>query len=198
MEKRNKLSYLFSCLLCMICYEYVYAQDVELYPKKYNTIPEINSPSTLKDGREVIISVFSTGEYSILPVTQEKGGIYSCLYDLNGKGEQTWIDAPDFPSLGKTGLHSEEELNKKTMITGRTLEVINFISKPERFSHSGFIAEDEEIISVLKGDNIIVGNMGMTHAGMAKPLFHVWNALQGNCLKRDDTITILYNEIRVL
>ena len=174
------------------------SQDIELYPKKYKTLPDIPSPSKLKNGTEVIISLNVTGEYSVLPITQEKGEIYSCLYDLNGKGDQVWIDEPDFHSLGKTGLHSEGELNKKTMITGRSIEVINFISKPNRFSDAGFLAEDEDVISVLKGDNRIVMRMGMVHSQMAKPLFHIWNALLGDYLEGQlDTATIYYNSNKV-
>lgn len=169
------------------------AQDIELYPQKYKTIPDIPSPSKLKNGTEVIISLNTMGEYSVLPVTQEKGEIYSCLYDFNGKGDQTWIAEADFPSLRKTGLHSEEELNKKTMITGRSIEVINFISKPNRFSYAGFLAEDEDIISVLKGDNKIVKSMGMVHSQMAKPMFHVWNTILANYFEEKDTATIYYN-----
>ncbi len=168
------------------------SQDIELYPKKYKTLPDIPSPSKLENGTEVIISVNATGEYSVLPVTQEKGEIYSCLYDFNGKGDQVWN------SFGKTGLHSEDELNKKTMITGRSIEVINFISKPNRFSDAGFLAEDEDIISVLKGDNRIVMRMGMVHSQMAKPLFHIWNALLGEYLEGQlDTATIYYNSNKV-
>ena len=174
------------------------AQEIELYPKKYNTLPDIASPTKLKNGTEVIISLNATGEYSLLPVTQEKGEIYSCLYDFNGKGDQVWIDEPDFHSLGKTGLHSEDELNKKTMITGRSIEVINFISRPNRFSHAGFLAEDEDIISVLKGDNRIVKRMGMVHTQMAKPLFHIWNALLGDYLEGQmEATTIYYNSNKV-
>jgi len=169
------------------------AQEIELYPKKYNTLPDIASPTKLKNGTEVIISLYVNDGYSILPVTQEKGEIYSCLYDFNGKGDQVWIDEPDFNSLGKTGLHSEDELNKKTMITGRSIEVINFISRPNRFSHSGFLAEDEDIISVLKGDNRIVKRMGMVHSQMAKPMFHIWNAILANYFEEKDTATIYYN-----
>src|SRR4030042_2208027 len=175
-------SYLSSC-----------AQEIEMYPKKFKTLPEIASPAKLKNGTEVIISLNAIGEYSLLPVTQEKGEIYSCLYDFNGKGDQVWIDEPDFHSLGKTGLHSEDELNKKTMITGRSIEVINFISRPNRFSHSGFLAEDEDIISVLKVDNRIVKKLGMLHSQMAKPMFHIWNAILANYFEEKDTATIYYN-----
>jgi len=83
---------------------------------------------------EIIVSINDKGEYTVLPVTWEKGEIYSCLYGLTGKGDQLRIAEPDFPSLEKTGLNSEEELDQKTMITERSMEVINFIAKPNRFS----------------------------------------------------------------
>ncbi len=173
------------------------AQEIELYPKKYQTLPNINSPTELKNGIEVIIRINAAGDFSVLPVTQEKGEIYSCLYGFNGKGDQMWIAEPDFHSLGRTGLHSEEELNSKTMITGRPIGVINFISKPNRFSISGFLADDEDIISVLKGDNRIVGKLGLVHRQLAKPLFHVWNAILGNYFGVKETATILYNSNKV-
>jgi hypothetical protein len=187
-----------NCILYSILYTHCYSQEAELYPHKYKELPNIPSPSTLINGTEVIISLYVNGGYSILPVTQEKGEIYSCLYDFNGKGDQVWVDEPDFHSLGKTGLHSEDELNKKTMITGRSIEVINYISRPNRFSHAGFLAEDEDIISVLKGDNRIVKRMGMVHSQMAKPLFHIWNALLGDYLEGQvDATTIYYNSNEV-
>lgn len=193
MKIKFNLFIIVTIFLCLIFYSCACAQEVEPFPKKYKTIPDIASPTTLKNGTEVIISITNSGEYSVLPVTQEKGEIYSCLYYFNGKGNQTWIDEPDFPSLGKTGLHSEEELDNKTMITGRSLEVINFISRPVRFSYDGFLASDEDIISVLKGDTRIVRKMDLVHPQLAKPLFHVWNALLGNFLDGQDTVAIFYN-----
>lgn len=197
MKRQLELFCIVNGFSCLIFLTDSFAQEVELFPGKYKTLPDISSPATLKNGTEVIISISGSQEYSVLPVTQEKGEIYSCLYGFNGKGNQTWIAEPDFPSLGRTGLHSEKELANKTMITGRSLEVINFISRPDRFSHDGFLAEDEDIISVLKGDNRIVGEMGLLHSQMAKPLFHVWNALLLNFLGRGDTLTIYYNSNKI-
>lgn len=180
-------------LLCHLFSTSCFAQEVKLFPYKYQTLPDITSPVTLKNGMEVMICVSVSGEYVVLPVTQEKGEIYSCLYGFRGKGDQLWIDAPDFPSLGKTGLHSDEELNRKAMITGRSIDVINYIARPGRFSGSGFISEDEDIISVLKGDNKMVKRLGLEHNHLAKPLFHVWNAVLGNYLRRGDQNKIFYN-----
>jgi len=170
-------------------------QEIKIHPHIYLEMPDLPSPSTLEYGTEVIIHELDNGCFRVLPVTQEKGEIYSCLYDLSGKGNQLWVDEPDFHSLGNTGLHSERELIAKQMITGRSIDVINFIARPGGFSNSGFIGEDEEIISVLKGDNEIVMKLGMTHFQLAKPLFHVWNAILGSYFGEgnESQNTIYYN-----
>jgi hypothetical protein len=92
-----------------------------------------------------------------------------------GKGNQLEVDAEDFPALAETGLHSEIELDQTKTITGRSVVVITEIGRPERSSGSGFMALDEDIISVLKGDNRLVEKLGLTHPQTAKALFHVWN-----------------------
>ncbi|MCP4710798.1 MAG: hypothetical protein GY869_19405 [Planctomycetes bacterium] len=96
---------------------------------------------------------------------------------LYGKDQQLQVDRGDFPILDKTGLHSETELDKKDMITGMPVDVITYIGRPGRFSGAGFMSDDEDIISVLKGDNNLVRRLGLTHRQMARPLFHVWNIL---------------------
>jgi hypothetical protein len=39
------------------------------------------------------------------------------------------------------------------------------------------MAGDEDILSVLKGDNRLVRSLGLTHPQLAKPLFHIWNLI---------------------
>jgi len=63
------------------------------------------------------------------------------------------------------------------MITGIPISVITYIGRPNGFSGAGFMADDEDIISVLKGDNYLVKKMSLTHPQLAKPLFHVWNII---------------------
>ena len=61
------------------------------------------------------------------------------------------------------------------------------------------MAEDEDIISVIKGDNNLVKKLGLTHPEMARPLFHLWNLILkeievGNWARFYDNIRyILYN-----
>ena len=65
------------------------------------------------------------------------------------------------------------------------------------------MSEDEDIISVLKGDNHLVEKITLTHPELAKPLFHVWNiVLEGVKLKiwifeKMNIEYILYNGRRV-
>jgi hypothetical protein len=132
-------------------------------------------------------------------VTVENGEPYDCRHWFYGKGQQLHVDSGDFPSLGRTGLHSEQELDSKTTITGRPIWVINVIGRPGAFSGAGFLAEDEDIISVLKGDNRLVRRMGLTHPEMAQPIFHVWNIILkefelGNIKRRWNNMShLLYN-----
>jgi len=146
-----------------------------LYPHVYKEIPDIPSPHTMPDGTELIIAHKKTGGYSIVPVTVENGEPYCHFCRSWGKGGQLSIDGGDFPTLTTRGLHSELHLKNKNMITGMDLDLLNYIAKPGRFSGSGFIAEDEDIISVMIGDSRTVKAMGLNHPLMAKPLFHSWN-----------------------
>jgi hypothetical protein len=57
------------------------------------------------------------------------------------------------------------------------VSVITYIARPQRFSRAGFIADGEDILSVLQNDNDLVRKLGLTHPQMARPLFHVWNVV---------------------
>jgi hypothetical protein len=93
------------------------------------------------------------------------------------KGRQVDVDEVDFPALAATGLHDNDELERVNAITGRSLDELNRLGRPNGLSSSGFFAADEDIISVLKGDNALVCNLRLTHSQLARPLFHVWNAI---------------------
>ena len=151
----------------------------KLYPHVYEIMPEITSPCIVQDTIEAILVVTKNKQYGIVDVTMEDGKPLLYSYRLGtfmGKDKQTHV-GPDFPKLVKTGLHSEEQLDIKEMITGIPIDIINCTAKPAGYSYSGFMAEDEDIISVLKGDNRLVRIMGFTHPQMAKPLFHIWNLI---------------------
>ena len=155
-------------------------QSGMIYPDCYDTKPETASPLTMEDGTETILVITKDGKYGIVPVTVENGDPLFYSYKLGtfmGKDRQLDVAAPDFPELAKTGLHSEEQLDIKERITGIPVQTINCTALPDAYSYAGFLAADEDIISVLKGDNQLVRAMGLKHADLAKPLFHVWNLL---------------------
>ena len=151
-----------------------------LYPGTMETSPPIPSPYTAEDGTEVVLAVLKDGSYALIPVTVEHGAplLYSFRLGSHfGKDNQLFVDSGDFPSLAKTGLHSEAELESKETIRDIPVSLITTIGRPLGFSYAGFMAGDEDIISILKGDNRLVKTLGLTHPDMARPLFHVWNIL---------------------
>jgi hypothetical protein len=110
--------------------------------------------------------------YAIVPVTVENALRPSARYS---KGMQLQVDDKDFPTLAATGLHSERELDSMLSITGKPVAQISEDGRPGRFSAAGFIAEDEDILSVLSGDNRHAAALGLKHADLARPLYHAWN-----------------------
>jgi len=173
-----------------------------LYPYLFDSMPKIQSPCLLNDSVETILVITKNDKYGIVPVTVENGKplLYSYkVGTLMGKDQQLAVGGADFPPLAKTGLHSEEQLDGKTLITGIPVDVINCTARPNGYSYAGFMADDEDIISVLKGDNGLVREMGLTHPQLAKPLFHIWNLILmeielGNWARFYDNIKcIIYN-----
>lgn len=140
--------------------------------------PNIPSPYKMPDGTEVIVAFTKENEYAVIPVTVENGPL-NLPYGSRavGKGKQLEVDADDFPALAKTGLHCEEQLDRTKTITGKAVAEITRVGRPEMSSGVGFMAKDEDIISVLKGDNRLVKRLGLTHPQMARPLFRVWNLI---------------------
>ena len=151
-----------------------------LYPHLLDKRPAVPSPYVADDGTDILTALMRDNKYALMPVTVENGSplLYSGrIPSLFGKDQQLHVDRGDFPVLAETGLHSEAELDQKAMITGISVDVITYIGRPGRFSGAGFMADDEDIISVLKGDNDLVRRLGLTHPQMARPLFHVWNMI---------------------
>ncbi|UCC39325.1 MAG: hypothetical protein JSV96_16250 [Candidatus Aminicenantes bacterium] len=146
-----------------------------LYPRMIDNLPDIPSPFTVKNGVEIVIGFTKGKKYALIPVTVENGEPYK--YARSGKGKQLEVDAKDFPSLASTGLHSEIELDQTKTITGKSIGEITYLGRPGRSSGEGFMSHDEDIISVLKGDNRLVKKLGLTHRQTAKALFHMWNLI---------------------
>jgi hypothetical protein len=140
--------------------------------------PTVASPGKLPDGTEVVTALMKDGRWAVVPVTVENGPL-NLPYGARGtgKGRQLDVDANDFPTLARTGLHSDAELDRTERITGRPVDAITAAGRPGNASGEGFLAADEDIISVLKGDNRLVRRLGLTHPQMARPLFHIWNLI---------------------
>ena len=145
------------------------------YPDTLAAKPNMPSPYRTRDGAEIVLACTRNGDYVLIPVTVENGAPLNYNQRQWGKGRQLKVDVVDFPTLARTGLHSELELDQTKMITGRSVVEITELGRPGRSSGVGFMCDDEDVISVLKGDNHLIRELGLTHPQTAKPLFHVWN-----------------------
>ena len=171
-----------------------------LYPETFSELPDIPSPMTTNNGMEIVLCFTLDNKYCLIPVTHENGTPLD--YKNNkwyGKGRQLDVDSTDFPTLARTGLHSEKELNETKTITGKSISEITKIGRPEAYSRAGFMSYDEDIISVLKGDNNLVTLLGSTHCQIAKPLFHVFNVILTvkKDSKRGNVKGIIYNQKKI-
>jgi hypothetical protein len=115
-----------------------------------------------------VVGRTAKNRWAIIPVMLENS---------EKKGRQLMVDAADFPALAAGGLHSEKELQATQSITGRSLAEITALGRPGALSTKGFMAADEDVLSVLRGDNRLVSAMKLTHRELARPLFHVWNMI---------------------
>lgn len=141
-----------------------------IYPLMIEDKPDLPSPFATKKGIEYVVAVTNKNKYAIIDVTLSNDGLCPQLI----------IDSKDFPELAESGLHSEKRLNELTLITGRSLDEITELGRPNGLSQAGFMAQDETILSVLKGDNLLVSKLGFKHPELAKPLFHVLNMMQAD------------------
>jgi hypothetical protein len=144
---------------------------VPLYPETLETEPEVVSPSTRGDGSDVVVAMTMEGEWAVVPAV---------ALDDERRERQRYVDAHDFPTLALTGLHDPEELAGTVTVTGRSLAEITDLGRPGGLSEDGFLAADEDVLSVLQGDNSLVATLGLTHPRMARPLFHVWNMIEAD------------------
>jgi hypothetical protein len=148
-----------------------FSQVIRLDTLAYRVYPEVNairpalpSPFWGNDGKEYVVAVNRHGQYAIIPVTP--GNDREML-------NQRVVDTADFPELAETGLHSQKRLQATRTITGRSVGEINRLAQPGGLSQGGFLAQGEDLLSVLKSDNQMVRRMGLTHPELARPLFHV-------------------------
>jgi hypothetical protein len=145
-----------------------------VYPLTMEQPPGLTSPCVAEDGTEWVTARTREGRYALVDVTVPDWNRVEVRYFGSNV---LAADTADFPSLAQTGLHAEAELAKTKAINGRPLAEINELARPGRLSHSGFLAEDEDVISVLKGDDLLVRKLGLTHPQLARPLLHMWNVI---------------------
>jgi len=141
-------------------------RSYRLYPETLDARPDIPSPLTAADGTELVVAITWNNKYGIVPVT------------LEAKSRQCDADGDDFPTLARTGLHSEVELDRTRTIMGRSVGEIADLGRPGRLSDDGFLSVGEDIVSILQADNRIVTALGLTHPDLARPLFHIINMMQ--------------------
>jgi hypothetical protein len=151
-------------------------ETYKLCPDTYASRPNLPSPYE-SNGREYIVAINRDGVYAVCDVTVENRAKDPEQQHPYFKGMQLEVDGEDFPVLAATGLHSEKELMTTRTVTGRPVEDITETGRPEGISYAGFLAEDEDILGVLKADNLLVKKLGLTHPELARPLYHVWNLL---------------------
>jgi len=152
-----------------------------LYPATMSACPDIPSPFTTPGGREIVSGFRDADEVcTLVDLTVENGAPRNYKESRWGKGEQLRAATADFPALAKTGLHSAAELDRIAAITGRPVDEITAAGRPGGASTIGFMAPDEDIISVLKGDDRLVRRLGLTHPELARATFHLWNLVRAH------------------
>jgi hypothetical protein len=171
-----------------------------LYPETTVCPSDLPSPFTTADGEKYVTVRTRSGRYALVPVTVENGAPNDYSNNEWDKGRQLYVDASDFPGLARTGLHSDDELDHTTSITGLPVNAITATAKPGQASRSGFVAADEDILSVIRCDNRLVTQLGLTHPQLAQPLFEIFNLILRDLelYRRDifppsNIATVLYN-----
>ncbi len=145
------------------------------FPITIDQRPAVVSPRESAEGKELIVLKVRDRGWCQVEVTVVNDRPYDVLDRVRGRGAQREVDGEDFPTLAATGLHSDTELAAARTVTGRPVEEITRIGRPGEYSGAGFMAESEDLITVLRADNRIVTRLGLTHPQLAAPLFHIWN-----------------------
>ncbi len=146
--------------------------NIESFPATVKQRPALPSPCRTGNGVDVVTARTGQSDYVLVPVTVTPG------ITIRPWEAPLEVDRVDFPTLARTGRHSDTELDRTQSITGRSLADIAALARPGRLSTSGFLAEGEDIISVLKADNRLVTRLGLTHTTLATPLLHLCNLLR--------------------
>lgn len=157
----------------------VNGKEYSLYPALLAEKPAIPSPYITNDGQEYIVAGTHDGRFALVRATLTNEGFLSPTAKKWRimHGNQLHIDGNDFPYLVLNGLHNEESLKQIRTITWKPVDEITAEGRPNQSSGVGFWAEDEDLISVLIGDNRLVSKLGVTHPSLARITFHIYNML---------------------
>ncbi len=152
----------------------IQGRDYPVYPQTMAQSAGLPSPCTSDDGREFLTACTRDGHWALVDATVPDWRRETVKYF----GDNVLaVDKADFPSLARLGLHDEAELSRTRTINGRPLAEINEQARPGRLSTAGFLAANEDVLSVLLADNRRVRKMGFTHPLLARPLLHMWNLI---------------------
>ena len=182
--------------------------ELKFFPETFADKPDLPSPAQNTSGREVVLVKLQDGLYTWFDATVENGDTFDYKTKKFGKGNQLLADKEDFPTFAHRGIHSDKELANTKIITGKSVSQITVDGRPGRSSGIGFMAADENILSVLRNDNKTVQKLGLTHPDLARPMFHLWNVAR-TCeifnqnrpaVERTELKAMVYNEneIKVL
>ncbi|MBE7498956.1 MAG: hypothetical protein HS113_01325 [Verrucomicrobiales bacterium] len=152
-------------------------QQVPVYPATLPGEVRFPSPGSTREGQEYVVVRTAAGSNAVVLVTVENGDL-NLRYGAEkiGKGHQLRVDGEDFPALAANGLHAAAELARTRSITGKPVAEITRLGRPGRASGIGFLAADEDIVSVLLGDNDQVGRLGLKHRTWPAPC-----SMSGTC-----------------
>ena len=139
-----------------------------VYPVTTDAQPAFPSPWKAEDGGSFVVGLTVDGEWAVVSTMPP---------DEADARRQALVDARDFASLAVRGFHSGVELGRTRTITGRSVSEIIDLARPGGLSTDGFMAEREDILSVLAADDRTISGLGLTHPEMARPLFSVWNMM---------------------
>ena len=203
---QKQLTILLSIFLFVACKQDRYrnklpkisSDKLKFTPELYVEKPELPSPSISENGREMVLLKTKNNHYTWVNATLENGEPFDYKKRLFGKGNQLVADVKDFPHFARKGIHTEEELRNTKTITGHSVSQITVDGRPWGSSGVGFLAEDETIMSVIYADNQTVKKLRLTHADIARPLFHFCNIINDFEKNSLDSLTNKRIEIEAL
>lgn len=153
-------------------------RDLPLYPAGLPDDALVDSPARSVEGREVLVVDSVSAGRALVDVTLENTQrTIPYIRTTVRKGNQLEVDAADFPTLAATGWHADGELARLRTVTGKPVDVITAQGRPGQASTAGFLAADEDLVSVLRGDDRLARSLDLKHPELARPLFHLWNLL---------------------